>query len=488
MNGDTLDDWMDEDDDDIIEQIKVLEAHKGKDTDGVRVWSTEEDGSAPVVVLPDEWEEGLIRDAKGHALFNHYNVSHTLRCCPEWDGFIAYNEFTGRKMLMKPIPGSRTPKCSFRVRELADHDILTATAWFNRNRFPRAYKSVVADAIDEIVQEYRYNPLRDYLEAAAAGWDNVPRVAKWLTTYCGADAGDPMEQQYVDEVGLKWMVSAVARAMQPGCKADGVLILEGAQGAFKSTAAKILAGPDFFGDNLPQMHTREASSYVRGRWIIELAELANVSKAEVEIVKAFISRTEERFRPAYGRNEVSYPRQCVFMGSTNRTDYLRDDTGNRRFWPVQVSRVDVKALEADRDQLWGEAVALYRAGETWWLSAAVERIAAQEQSDRMLEDPWTSNVLNCVDGKTEVCVSQVLGDMMIEVGRKDRMMSNRVQSILMQNGWFRSGRLTSGTYNGQNRFIRKQDAKQQAELLQAAEVKAAEDVAMGLGDMEKDVF
>lgn len=276
--------------------------------------------------------------------------------------------------------------------------------------------------------------------------------------------------------------------MQPGCKADGVLIMEGAQGAFKSTAAKILAGPEFFGDNLPQMHTREASSYVRGRWIIELAELANVSKAEVEIVKAFISRTEERFRPAYGRNEVSYPRQCVFMGSTNRTDYLRDDTGNRRFWPVQVNRVDVKALEADRDQLWGEAVALYRAGETWWLSAAVERIAAQEQSDRMLEDPWTSNVLAIVEDKTEVCVPQILTEMLIEVGRKDRMMSNRVQSILMQNGWFRSGRLTSGTYNGQNRFIRKQDAKQQAEQLQAAEAKAAVDVASGLGDMGQDVF
>lgn len=489
MIGDTLDDWMDEDDDaEIIEQIKVLEARKGKDADGARVWSTEEDGSAPVVVLPDEWEEGLIRDAKGHALFNHYNVSHTLRCCPEWDGFIAYNEFTGRKMLMKPIPGSRTPKCSFRVRELADHDILTATAWFNKNRFPRAYKSVVADAVDEVVQEYRYNPLRDYLEAAAAGWDNVPRVRSWLMTYCGAVPADPMEQQYVEEVGLKWMVSAVARAMQPGCKADGVLILEGAQGAFKSTAAKILAGPEFFGDNLPQMHTREASSYVRGRWIIELAELANVSKAEVEIVKAFISRTEERFRPAYGRNEVSYPRQCVFMGSTNRTDYLRDDTGNRRFWPVQVGRVDVKALEADRDQLWGEAVALYRAGETWWLSAAVERIAAQEQGDRMLEDPWTSNVLAIVEDKTEVCVPQILTDMLIEVGRKDRMMSNRVQSILMQNGWFRSGRMTSGTYNGQNRFIKKRDAKQQAEQQQAAEVKAAEDVASGLGDMDKDVF
>lgn len=488
MSGGTLDDWFDEDStDQLLEQAtKLIEAKKvaGKDGSGA-VWSTEEDGSEKAVVLADAWEQGLIRDAKGHALFNQYNVAHTLRACPEWDGVFAFNEFTGRKMVLMPIPGSRTPKKHFHVRELADSDILTATAWFNRNRFPRAYKSVVADAIDEVIIEYRFNPVRDYLEAAAAAWDGKPRMAGWLETHCGVQPGDPLEQQYVQEVAAKWLISAVARVMEPGCKADGVLILEGVQGAGKSTAAKILAGQEFFGDNLPPMHTREASSYVRGRWIIELAELANVSKAEVEIVKAFISRTEERFRPAYGRNEVTYPRQCVFIGSTNRTDYLRDDTGNRRFWPVAIDRVDTAALAKDRDQLWGEAVVTYRAGATWWLSEAVEKIAQQEQKDRLLEDPWQSAVLEKVAGKTEVCVPEILADLLIETGRRDRAMSNRVVSILMQNGWIRAGKFTTGAWAKQSRYVPRETLKQAPEPV--AVLPFEDETGFNL-NMEQDVF
>lgn len=482
MSPGTLDDWLEEDDG-LEQATKLIEAKKVANGAGEQaVWSTEEDGSEKAVVLADAWEEGLIKDAKGYALFNQYNVAHTLRCCPEWDGVFAFNEFTGRKMVMLPIPGSRTPKKHFHVRELADSDILTATAWFNRNRFPRAYKSVVADAIDEVIIEYRFNPVRDYLEAAAAEWDGTPRMAGWLEAYCGVQPGDPMEQQYVQEVAAKWLISAIARVMEPGCKADGVLILEGVQGAGKSTAAKVLAGQEFFGDNLPPMHTREASSYVRGRWIIELAELANVSKAEVEIVKAFISRTEERFRPAYGRNEVTYPRQCVFIGSTNRTDYLRDDTGNRRFWPVAIDRVDTAALLKDRDQLWGEAVVAYRGGATWWLSEAVERIAQAEQKDRLLEDPWQSAVLEKIAGKAETCVPEILADMLIETGRRDRAMSNRIVSILMQNGWVRAGKFATGSWAGQSKYVpRKQMVQAAAQEKTPAELEPE-------FDMGKDVF
>lgn len=488
MSPGTLDDWLDEDDG-LEQATKLIEAKKVANGAGEQaVWSTEDDGSEKAVVLADAWEEGLIRDAKGYALFNQYNVAHTLRACPEWDGVFAFNEFTGRKMVMLPIPGSRTSKKHFHVRELADSDILTATAWFNRNRFPKAYKSIIADAIDEVIIEYRFNPVRDYLEAAASNWDGKPRMGGWLEAYCGVQPGDPLEQQYVQEVAAKWLISAIARVMDPGCKADGVLILEGVQGAGKSTAAKVLAGQEFFGDNLPPMHTREASSYVRGRWIIELAELANVSKAEVEIVKAFISRTEERFRPAYGRNEVTYPRQCVFIGSTNRTDYLRDDTGNRRFWPVAIDRVDTAALARDRDQLWGEAVVAYRGGATWWLSEAVERVAQAEQKDRLLEDPWQADVMEKVAGETETCVPRIMAEMGIETGRRDRASSNRIVSILMQNGWVRDGKFTSGSWKGQSKYVPR---KQVAAVEQVAAVAGQQKTPAVLEpelDMEKDVF
>lgn len=493
MSGGTLDDWLNEDDSLLEQATQLIEAKKVVNgAGGQAVWSTEEDGSEKAVLLPDAWQEGLITDAKGHALMNHANAVHTLREHPEWQGVLVFNEFTGRKMVMLPLPGSRTPKKHFQVRELADNDILTATAWFNRNRFPKAYKSVIADAIDEVVMEATYHPLRDYLNACADAWDGTPRIERWLETYCGVATGDPMEAQYVREAGAKWMVSAVARVMRPGCKVDAVLILEGVQGAGKSTAAKVLAGAEYFGDNLPPMHTRDAASYVRGMWIVELAELANVSKAEVEIVKAFVSRAEERFRPAYGRNEVTYPRQCVFIGSTNRSDYLRDDTGNRRFWPVAVGAIDTVALAKDRDQLWGEAVVSFRAGATWWLSAAVEKIAQQEQKERLLEDPWNSIVLEHVAGKAEACVPQILADMLIETGRRDRLMGNRVTSILMQNGWVKQGRFTGGTYKGQNRFVPRADLAAQKAVEQAAEVAVEESLPLDdvspEADLSKDVF
>ena len=152
---------------------------------------------------------------------------------------------------------------------------------------------------------------------------------------------------------------------------------------------------------------------------------------------------------------MTFPRQCVFIGSTNRTDYLRDDTGNRRFWPVKVGRIDTEALQQDRIQIWGEAVHRYRQGEQWWLTRSAETIAAQETKARLIDDPWTSEVLSKVLGKQETCVSQIMSDMLIEVSRRDRMMSNRVVSILLQNGWSRDGQFTAQPNKGQAKFVKR---------------------------------
>ena len=437
---------------DLDAKADVLEAKKA--VKPITGNTPEEQPVKRTLFLGDPWEDKLVVDPKGWAIANHANLSHTIRCHGEWTEALAYNSFTGRKILLKPIPGTPVER-SFKPREIEDRDILSATSWFNRNLFPRAAKNQVADAIDDVVFDAIINPVKHFLEDCEAAWDSEPRLAKWLTMYAGVEIEDPAHAQYVEEVGIKWCVSAVARVMEPGCKADGVLILEGSQGAGKSTAAKVLAGTEFFGDSLPPMHSKEASGYVRGRWIIELAELANVSKAEVEVVKAFISRSEERFRPPYGRNEVTFPRQCVFIGSTNRTDYLRDDTGNRRFWPVKVGKIDTEGLQRDRVQLWGEAVHRYRKGEKWWLTRAAETIAAAETKARLIDDPWTSEVLSKVMGKSETCVSAILSDMLIEVGRRDRLMSNRVVSILLQNGWARDGQFTAQPHKGQAKFVKK---------------------------------
>ena len=207
-------------------------------------------------------------------------------------------------------------------------------------------------------------------------------------TYLGAE-DTPLNRAF----GSRWMISAVARIMQPGAKVDHMLILEGPQGAKKSSALKVLAGAEWFTDELAEIGSKDAAQQMRGIWIIEIAELDAIGRAEVSRIKAFLTRTTDRYRPPYERYVVEVPRQCVFAGSVNPDTYLRDETGNRRFWPVRCGRIDLDALRRDRDQLWAEAVARYREGAIWWLDEP-ELIAEvkAEQDQRYHADAWDSRI------------------------------------------------------------------------------------------------
>ena len=156
----------------------------------------------------------------------------------------------------------------------------------------------------------------------------------------GVKPQDSDERAYVTAVSRLFLIQAVARAKAPGCKADSVVILEGDQGTGKSTALRILFSEEYFGDQLPHMTSKDASSYLRGKWGVELAELEFKKKTEVETIKAFISRQSDNYRPAYGRQDIVSARTCVFVGTTNRDDYLVDETGNRRFLPVKTGAIN----------------------------------------------------------------------------------------------------------------------------------------------------
>ena len=282
----------------------------------------------------------------------------------------------------------------------------------------------------------------------------------WLETYLGArinvetlDAGlsdddldceepTPSEKYraYLRSVGPKWMIAAVARIYRPGCKVDHVVVLEGPQGMGKSTCLRILATDEWFADEISDLGTKDSAQDLRGKWIVELAEVAALKRGEIERVKAFITRNIDHYRPSYGRRSMDFPRQCVFAGTTNADAYLADETGNRRFWPVKVTGLRLEELMRDRDQLWAEAVARFRAGESWWLDREVEAFAAEEQGQRRQGDPWEDPVLDWLGRQTkaEHTVADILqGALGREIGDWTQTDMNRVVRCLRANGYER---------------------------------------------------
>ena len=239
-------------------------------------------------------------------------------------------------------------------------------------------------AADRLCSESSFDPIANQLRAIE--WDGTPRLDTWLSEFAGAE-DTPLHQAF----GRKFLLGMVARAQQPGVKFDTALILEGPQGCGKSSLARILAGAEeFLSDNDPShLAAREQGEAVRGRWIVELSELAGIKRADVENLKAFISRQTDRYRPAYARTTEDIPRRCVFIGTTNQTsDYLTDDTGNRRFWPVLIGKVKLKALAADRDQLLAEAVHALASGESLTLPEGLWEAAGVAARQRVAHDPW----------------------------------------------------------------------------------------------------
>lgn len=261
----------------------------------------------------------------------------------------------------------------------------------------------VGDQLLRVAQLWcAYDPVAEYLNSLE--WDGVSRIgaateASWLTTYCGVE-----DTSYSRKVGARFLISAVARALSPGCKVDTVLVLEGDQGARKSTTLGILGGA-WFTDTPMVLGDKDSRLLAASKWIVELGELKSLLRDD-EASKGFLSQRYDDFRPPYGRAPEQFLRRCVFAGSTNEYEYLQDPTGNRRYWAVRVTRCHTEALAADRDQLWAEAAYRYRAaelhpdqadaacpGERWWFLDQEQHEADEVIAQRRTEDPWVQMIL-----------------------------------------------------------------------------------------------
>lgn len=249
----------------------------------------------------------------------------------------------------------------------------------------------VWDALLTVAERRVVNPLADWLSSLR--WDGVPRVESLFPTYF--KTGDDACTRGVSRC---FMVGAVKRAYKPGCKFDTMPVLKGKQGKSKSTGVQALFGADWFSDADLNLRDKDAAVMLMGKWVHEFAELEGMTRGEVSTMKAFFSRGVDRLRPAYGRSVIALPRRCVFVGTVNEGGYLRDPTGNRRYWPLEVGgpdgeeEVDVAAIIRDRDQLWAEAVSLYRAGVSEELDRELWDIAKERALAETTEDPWAEDV------------------------------------------------------------------------------------------------
>jgi predicted P-loop ATPase len=303
--------------------------------------------------------------------------------------------------------------------------------------------SEVHRAVTMVAREREFHPVREHLSELA--WDGHPRIDRVVEEILGAEPTALNRLLF-----RRWIISAVARAMTPGCEAQTVLILIGEQGAGKSRFLRTLSSP-WFNDSPVAIGTREAFTTIRRSWIHEWAELDALKRArDVDSVKAFITSPSDRYRPAYGHEEVDVPRSGVIVGTTNRAQFLDDDTGGRRFWPIMVGVVDLKKLASWRDVLWAEAVTAWSSGEQWWLDPAQEAELRTAQTAYEVGDAWGDKILAWIEnpiepgtlgvGKARAAAPITTANILqyalgIEPGRWKRADEMRVAAIMRRAGW-----------------------------------------------------
>jgi hypothetical protein len=329
------------------------------------------------------------------------NLALLLAHAAGWKGCLAYDEFSGAPRWVDtppPVPGMTTPSGLLKDTHFTWLKQAARLAWQ-----VNWTSDGVSDAARLAAEANPVHPVQDYLSGLV--WDGTERLTTWLQDYLGAEETEV-------PIGRWWMLSAVARSGKPGCQVDHVLVLQGAQGAGKSTAVRILGG-EWYSGNLGDLRNKDAMLGLRGKWVLEIGELDALRGA-------------------------AFPRQCVFCGTTNEAEFLQDVSGARRFWPVTVRRVKRQALERDRDQLWAEAVAAYEDGERWWPAGEYEaRKLAAAAEERFAVDPWEDKLSEwlAVHTHEELTIGQVLAVMGVDEGRQTMWDSKRIAKILQRCGW-----------------------------------------------------
>ena len=386
-----------------------------------------DDGIAAAANAP-AWLDKIARTKEGSARSNHANAIIALSLSPEWAGALVFNtrDNCGEWAKGPPLSTYDSAKAG---RPLLDEHAAIMVQWVAEHGMSLTLGGAL-ECMLAVARMSEYDPLRDRMDTL--DWDGSARLDTWLSRYLGAE-----DTSYTRAVGRKWLISAIARLYNPGCKADYCLVLEGKRGIKKSQALDIL-GLGYTRDIRVDVRDVDAVDALhRSTWIAHLPELEALKRGkDIEAVKAYLTQRIDHFREKYARVTRTYKRGMVFAATTNESDYIVDSTGNRQYWPVLCITVDIPALAADVEQLWAEALMAYRDGEQWWLED--ELMAQDEQIARLALDPWEDELVIALKGidrvSTRDCLEKHLD---IPVERRTPYHAQRLGRVLKRLGWER---------------------------------------------------
>lgn len=393
------------------------------------------------------WLKKLKLSASGTPKPIRENVELALRHDGGLLGLVAFNEFSHSIVFDREPPWTDLYKAAEKTKPgdawTDEDDIRLAGYLAARFNILDVPEKKIRAAVVVVAKEKSMHPIRDYL--ASITWDGTPRIESWLSKFLGVEPSE-----YASKVGHWWLISAVARILAPGCQVDHTLILEGPQGRGKTSALRVLGGEWFSDADLGDLRSKEAAMALQGIWILELAEGEVFSRASTRALKAFVTKLFDDLIPKFSNLRQRLLRHNVFALTINdEADYLVDTTGNRRWWPVRVGTIDLEGLRAVRDQLWAEAVALFKSGAKWWPVTEAERaLCKSEQDERQAQDVWEEPLREGLRRLPSVTLAGVLGIVGVMPDRQGRREQLRAAACLRALGWIespRSGRARTWT-------------------------------------------
>jgi putative DNA primase/helicase len=400
-----------------------------------------------VEAMPEaDWSSRLLKNKQGAYLPCTSNIALILTHRREWRNVLFYDAFAGDVVTRKVPPWDEdTMPENARPGDWTHTDTLRTCAWVTREYNCAPLAVTVGEAVLIVAERTTVHPVRDWL--VSLKWDRRPRLDDFLIRLAGA-----ADTAYVRAVSKNFLIGAVARVLAPGSKVDSMPIFEGDQGIGKSTLLRVLTGEEWFLETSIEIGSKDCYQALRRKWIVELGELDALTRSEVSRVKQFLSSQKDSYRPSYGRSTVDFLRQSVCAGSVNPEGggYLKDVTGARRFWPLELGRIDIAGIKREREQLWAEATFRYRKCEKWhFRDPRLLSAAAQEAEDRRQIDPWEPIIAAWLEdhnrSKRGVTTREIMESAIgIPPERHGRGESMRTASALRAIGWSKVSRVGSG--------------------------------------------